>query len=206
MTLASMSIHRVDEGREDVYLASVDDQEGVMAVSGDFIRRTVLRDQVAPGHFWLIDEWRDEEAMRLALAMARTIASVAGLVEEPVERMADADEIARGLAETSGPGFCMVGEGWLKEPCLVEYQDTVRRQADRVREEPGFVRRLLLTDRRDPLHRWVIDEWASERHAYDSFQGNPITEGEALRFMALFAERGTPLFATTIHGAREIRT
>lgn len=204
--LAATSVHRIDPAREDVYLASVDDQEAVIAGSGDFIRRTVLRDQAAAGRFWLVDEWRDEEAMRLALAMARTIASVAALAEEPVERLADADEVARGLSGSSGAGFCMAGEGWLKEPCLAEYEVTVRRQAERIREEPGFVRRLLLTDRADPRHRWVLDEWESERHAYDSFQGNPITEGEALRFMALFAERGTPLFATVIHGIKEMRT
>lgn len=203
--LAAISIQRIDRSREDVYLASVDDQERVIAGSPDFVRRTVLRSQTEPGLYWLIDEWRDEESMRLALSMARTLASVAGLEEDPVEMLADADEVARGFGEHADTGFCMVGEGWIKEVCLGEYAATVRMQTERLREEPGFLRRVLLTDSADHRHRWVLDEWAGERAAYDSFQANPVTEGETLRFLALFAERGTPIFATTICGMKELK-
>lgn len=204
--LVAISIQRIDPAREDVYLASVDDQERVVAGSPDFGGRTVLRSQSEPGLYWLLDEWRDEAAMRLALAMARTIATPAALVEEPREIYAEGDEVARGLAP-GDLGFTLAGEGWIKDPCLDEYERTVRIQADRMREQPGFLRRLLLTDRADRLHRWVVDGWASEKAAYDSFQSSQVTESEGLRFLALFAERAAPLFATTIRGTKkEVRT
>lgn len=202
--LVAISIQRIDPAREDVYLASVDDQERVVAESPDFVRRTVLRSQAESGLFWVLDEWREEAAMHLALAMARTIATPAALIEEPRELAADGEEVARGLGAAGDGGFTLVGEGWIKQACLGEYERAVRVQADRIREEPGFLRRLLLVDRRDPLHRWVVDDWSSERAAYDSFQASRISEGEALAFLALFAERGTPLFATTIRGMKEI--
>ncbi len=204
--LIAISIQDVDPAREDVYLASVDDQERAIAESPDFVRRTVLRGQARPAHYWLLDEWRDQQSMQLALAMARTIASVAALVDEPREVIAEADEIGRGFSEPAAAGFCLVAEGWVKEACLAEYESTVRAQTDRLREEPGFLRRVLLVDEKDHLHRWVLDEWSSERAAYDSFQGSTVTEGEALRFLALFAERGTPLFATTVHRTEELKT
>lgn len=60
----------------------------MLAESPDFAGRTVLRSQLEPGLYWLLDSWRDEESMRVALAMARTFASVAGLVEDPLEVLA----------------------------------------------------------------------------------------------------------------------
>lgn len=91
-----------------------------------------------------------------------------------------------------------MAEGWIKEPCLQDYVATIREQARRLSAEPGFVQRLLLVDQADPLHRWVLDGWSGEQPAYDSFESNPVTETEALRFLALFAERGSPLVATAV--------
>lgn len=200
--LCAISVQHVDRDREDVYLASVDDQERVMAESAEFHGRTVLRIQTEPGLFWLLDEWHNEESMRMALAMARTFASVAALVEEPAELLAEAEEAGRGTER--GPEslpFHLVAEGWIKEPCLGDYLSSIRQQAARLSGEAGFRRRLLLTDLADPLHRWVIDEWSSEQAAYDSFQRSAVTEAEAMRFLSLFAERGRPLMATGIRVA-----
>lgn len=202
--LVAISMQRIDPGREDVYLASVDDQERVIAESPDFGGRAVLRVQGEPGRYWLLDRWRDEGAMRMALAMARTIASAAALVEEPEELLADGEEVARGLSLASPGEFWLVGRGWVKEPCLADYENSVRVQAERLRERPGFLRRLLLADRNDARHRFVLDEWASERAAYESFQSNPVSEAEALRFLALFAEREAPVFGTTIQAMKEM--
>lgn len=195
--LYAISIQRVDPGREDVYLASVDDQERVIADSPEFHGRTVLRSQLEPGLYWLLDEWGGEDAMRMALAMAHTFATVAALREEPVEVLTDAEELGR-RGEPGASEFALAAEGWIKEPCLEEYLATVAEQARRLSLEPGFISRLMLVDRTDPLHRWILDEWSAEQAAYDSFERNPVTEGEALRFLALFAERGNPLVATVV--------
>ena len=204
--LLAISMQRIDPSREDVYLASVDDQERVIAESGDFRGRTVLRSQTQAGRFWVLDRWQHERSMGLALAMARTIATVAALVEEPVEALADGSELARGLGVAADAGFCLVAEGWLKEARLDEYEATVRAQAERLRTEEGFLRRVLLVDRADHRHRWVLDEWATERAAYESFRRNAVTDGEALGFLALFAERKAPVFATTVRGPMEMMT
>jgi quinol monooxygenase YgiN len=197
--LCAISVQHVDPGREDVYLASVDDQERVLAESDDFGGRTVLRSQTEAGLFWLVDQWRDEESMRLALAMARTFASVAALVQEPVELVTEGEEVGRGTEPgPEGLLFYLVAEGWIKEPCLAEYVSSVREQAARLSDEAGFQSRLLLSDLSDPLHRWVIDEWSSEQAAYDSFQGSAVTEAAATRFLSLFAERGRPLLASGV--------
>lgn len=203
--LVAISVQLIDPSREDVYLASVDDQERVMAESGDFCGRTVLRSQGEAGRFWLVDRWLSEESMGLALSVARTISTVAGLVEEPRQDVADAEELAHGSATGQQAGFCLVAEGWLKDASLDEYEATVQVQAERLRTEDGFLRRLRLVDRTDHRHRWVLDEWAGERAAYESFQRSAVSEGDALRFLALFAERRPPLFATTIRGPMEIR-
>lgn len=197
--LVAISIQRIDPSREDVYLASVDDQERVIAESPDFMGRTVLRSQTEPGRYWLIDEWREESAMRLALAMARTFATVAALVDDPLEVLAEGERLAFGEdPATSAGGLFLAAEGWIKELCLDDYLATIGEQARRLAAEPGFRRRLMLVDRTDPLHRWVLDEWSGEQAAYNSYERNPVTEGEALRFLTLFAERGNPLVATPL--------
>ena len=75
--LHAIAVHQVDPAREDVYLASVEDQAAVIGDSPDFRGRTVLRSQLEPGIFWLLDRWTDEQSMQMALASARTLSSVA---------------------------------------------------------------------------------------------------------------------------------
>lgn len=201
--LCSIAIHRIDTAREDVYLASVDDQEAVIAQSDAFQGRTVMRSQLEHGVFWLVDEWTDLDSMQMALAAARTLASVAALVEEPRELLTAGEELARrpsadvdGLEEMAP--FFLIAEGWVKLPCLDEYLDTLRHQGQALVDEPGFLRRLLLADREGELHYYVIDQWAGERPAYESYQRRQVSQEEAMLFLSLFAERGKPMMATGV--------
>ncbi len=191
--LYSLAVHRIDPAREDVYVASVQDQEAVVSGADGFQGRLLLRSQVDPSVFWMLDAWSDEDAMRYALAAARTLASVASLVEEPRELLLDGERGPGG----SG-GFFLASESWVKEPCLDDYEHTVLAQGESLAREPGFIARLLLTDRADELHRFVIDEWSGERDAHAAYQRRQVSEIEATRFLSLLAERGKPLLATAV--------
>ncbi len=199
--LYSLGMHRIDTAREDVYLASVQDQEAVIAEADGFQGRMLLRSQVDEGVFWLLDAWSDEDAMRYALAAARTLASVAALIEEPREILLEG---AGGHSAGGSEGFFLGSESWVKQPCLHDYEQTVRDQGESLRREPGFRSRLLLADRTDELHRFVLDHWSSERDAHAAYQRRQVSEVEATRFLSLLAERGKPLLATglQIGGAR----
>lgn len=204
--LYTVEIHRIDPQREDVYLASVQDQEAVLAGSPDFHGRNVLRSQVEPGLFWLMDAWTDEDAMQMGLASARTLSSVAALIEEPRIVITEAEELSRRpSAEVDGSAdgvpFFLVSDSWVKSVCLSDYLDTVRQQAVRLSDEAGFRRRLLLTARDGEGHYFVVDQWAGEKQAYDSYQRRPVSEVEATRFLSLLAERGRPLLATGLQVA-----
>ena len=184
-----------------MYLASVQDQEAVLAGSPDFHGRNVLRSQVETGSFWLMDGWTDEEAMQMGLASARTLSSVAALVAEPRVIITEGEELARRpSAEIDGPArgepFFLVADSWVKPVCADLYLETVRGQARRLADEPGFRRRLLLTAREGDHHYFVVDEWSAEQMAYDSYQRRPVTQIEATKFLSLLAERGRPFMAT----------
>ncbi len=198
--LYSLGVHRIDAAREDVYLASVQDQEAVIASAEGFRGRMLLRSQVDGGVFWLLDAWSDEDAMRYALAAARTLASVAALIEEPRE------VLLQGAGDSAGgsEGFFLGSESWVKQPCLHDYEQTVRDRGESLGREPGFRSRLLLADRADELHRFVVDHWSSERDAHAAYQRRQVPEVEATRFLSLLAERGRPLLASglQIGGAR----
>lgn len=199
--LYAIAEHRVDLPREDVYLASVDDQQAVLAGSGDFYGRTVLRHQVNAGTYWLVDGWTDEAAMQMGLASARTLSSVAALIEEPREMVTSGEELSRRpSADVDGSAgedpFFLIADTWVKAPCLDEYMETVRVEANRLSGETGFRRRLLLTVRGDENHFYVLDEWAGERAAYESFQQRAVSQIDATRFLSLLSERGRPILAT----------
>lgn len=198
--LYAIAEHRIDVPREDVYLASVDDQQAVLAGSDDFHGRTVLRHQVSPGAYWLLDGWTDEAAMQMGLASARTLSSVAALLEEPREIVTAGEELARRpIAEVDGSGgedpFFLIADTWVKAPCLDEYLETVGIEGRRLTGEAGFRRRLLLAVRGDENHFYVLDEWAGERAAYESFQNRAVSQIEATRFLSLLSERGRPILA-----------
>ena len=200
-------MHRIDPTREDVYLASVQDQEAVLAGSEDFHGRNILRNQVEAGSFWLMDGWSDESAMQMGLASARTLSTVAALIEQPRVVLAGGEELARrpaaeidGQAEESAP-FFLVADTWVKGACLEAYLATVNEQAQRLSGEPGFRRRLLLAVREGEHHYLVADQWASERAAYDSFQRRPVSQIEATKFLSLLAERGRPFLGTGLQVA-----
>ena len=199
--LYAIEMHKIDPDREDVYLASVQDQEAVLAGSADFHGRNILRGQVERGTFWLMDGWTDEGAMQMGLASARTLSSVAALIEQPRVVIGDGEELARRPeAEVDGPAdgdpFFLVADTWVKAVCLDEYLSTVSAQAARLSQEPGFRRRLLLEAREGEHHYLVVDQWAAERAAYDSYQRRPVSQIEATGFLSLLAERGKPFLAT----------
>ncbi len=198
--LFTIEVHRVDPARQDVYLASVQDQEAVLAGSADFHGRNVLRSQVEQGVYWLMDAWTGEGAMQSGLASARTLSSVAALMEEPEVIITEGEELARRpSADVDGPAasdpFFLAADTYVKAPCVDDYLATVRAQALRLSDEPGFRRRLLLSARSGEHRFFVIDEWAGEREAYDSYQRRPVTQIEATKFLSLLAERGRPFMA-----------
>ena len=197
----AIEMHKIDPDREDVYLASVQDQEAVLAGSSDFHGRNILRSQVEKGRFWLIDGWTDEGAMQMGLASARTLSSVAALIEQPRVLITNGEELSRRPdAEVDGPAdgdpFFLIADSWVKGACLEEYLSTVKVQAVRLSEEPGFRRRMLLEAREGENHYLVVDQWAGERAAYDSYQRRPVSQIEATRFLSLLAERGRPFLAS----------
>lgn len=195
----ALEIHRVDPAREDVYLASVQDQEAVISDAEGFIGRTVLRSQVEEGVYWLLDGWIDEDAMQMAMSAARTLASVGGLIDEPRQLALDGEEISKRPV-VPDPAledpFFMASEAWVKPPCLLDYLETIRTQGRVLAATDGFRRRLLLTDRNGEAHHFVVDHWTSERAAYESYQSRQTPELEATRFLSLLSERGRPLLAT----------
>lgn len=197
--LYAISIQQVDPARQDVYLASVADQEAAIGESADFRGRTVLRSQTDVGRYWTIDAWTDRQAMELALAAARTLASVAALQEEPVQVLTTGEELARASPSVQGDaedGFFLVAENWVKEVCVEEYLETLARLGRELSAEGGFHRRLLLRDVERSLRFFVVDWWESERAAYQCYERRRTSEVEATRFLALLAERGKPLIAS----------
>ncbi len=206
-----MQLHTIDPERLDRYLASVSDQEQALCDSEKFAGRLVLRSQRLPDRFWLIDAWTEQYAMESAAIALRTLSSVAGLLEPPREVPTaqvpvGTSGLARARAERRPPDaplpFFLVAEAHVKPVCVTEYissQDTFARELE---GEPGFTARRLLRDVRDAAHFITVDEWSSERQAFEAFERrqNAVSEITMTRFMALLAERGETDFALGVHG------
>jgi quinol monooxygenase YgiN len=191
-----LQVHRVDPARQDVYLASVRDQEIVLEGSSAFQWRLVLSSQVESGLYWLVDGWSDLVALQSGLAASRTIASVAALVEPPVVTTGRMQTLPPELGpngEGDEPTFVLAVENWVKAPCLSEYLATLETQAERLRGEAGFQQRLLLRDTGDQLHFHLLDRWSDEEAAFASFGRRRSSPLEAVRFLSLLAERGRSL-------------
>jgi len=160
--------------------------------------RTVLRSQLEPGTFWLLDRWTDEQSMQMAQASARTLASVAALLEEPVVLLAEGESVAVREESPDEVPFFMVADTWVKSACVDDYEAAVEKQGRALADRPGFRRRLVLRVR-DADHRYLVaDEWTGERAAYEAFQTNEVTEAGAMRFLSLGAGGGRPLLATAV--------
>ena len=130
------------------------------------------------------------------------------MLEQPRVILSVGDELARrpeaevdSHTPEEGAPFFLVADTWVKAPCLDDYLATVAEQANRLSGEPGFRRRLLLSLREGEHHYFVVDHWASERAAYDSFQRRPVSQIEATKFLSLLAERGRPFLATALQVA-----
>ncbi len=206
-----VQVQTIDPERMDPYLASVSDQEQALGDSEKFIGRLVLRSQRRPDRFWLIDAWTEQYAMESAAVALRTLSSVAGLVEAP--REVPTVQVPVGGARLALPGgeprapdaplpFFLLAEAHVKPVCVDEYissQDAFTRELE---EEPGFRARRLLRDVRKPAHFITVDEWSSERDAYEAFERrqNAVSEITMTRFLALLSERGETDFALGVHG------
>lgn len=200
----------IDVARLDPYLASVSDQEQALRDSDAFGGRLVLRSQRAVERFWLLDAWTDRRSMETATIALRTLSSVAGLIDEPREietqqvRVGSAELVAAGAAERDPDDplpFFLVGENHVKPVVLDEYLETQERMTRELEEEEGYTRRLLLRDLRERAHFIVVDEWASERAAFEAFERRQgtVSQTAMTRFLALLAERKAPDFALGLH-------
>ncbi|HUY62140.1 MAG TPA: antibiotic biosynthesis monooxygenase [Candidatus Dormibacteraeota bacterium] len=195
----TLTVHRVDPARADVYLASVDDQVAVLRGFEGFAGRRLLQGQAEPGVHWLLDGWTDAGGMAGAGAAARTLASVAGLLQPPRELVTSVAVLAeRPAAAAPAPTFALIAEAWVKAPCRGEYLATLRAVGARLVAAPGFGRRLLLEDQAQPLHFLVLDDWETERAAFTSFNRPQPPSAEMLRFLSLLAERRPPLAARAV--------
>ncbi len=205
-----VQIQTIDPARLDPYLASVADQEQALADSEKFVARLVLRSQRRPDRFWLIDAWVEEYAMESAAIALRTLSSVAGLTDAPRE-IATA-EVALGGRAPVRPGverrapdaplpFFLIAEAFVKPVCVDEYIESQSVFTRELEEEPGFSGRRLLRDVRETVHFVTVDEWATERDAFEAFERRQATVSEVAmtRFLALLAERGETDFALGVH-------
>ncbi len=199
--VGALQSHLIDPDREDVYLASVHDQEMVLREDPDFRWRLLLGSHIEPGRHLLIDCWRDEQAMQLALAASRTLASAAALLEPQAVTVGTVLQIAGFPLEEDGASdieFALTVENWVKEPCLAEYLESLRAQGQRQEQEQGFRHRLMLREVGEELHFHVVDLWSTEAAAFDSVSRRQSSPLEAVRFLGLLAERGrtVPAWAT----------
>ncbi len=191
-----LQVHEVDPARQDVYLASVRDQQMALEAYSAFRWRLTLSSQLEAGVYWLVDGWSDLEALHSGLAASRTIASPAALAGPPVTTTGTVRTLPREVGpkvEGSEATFVLAVENWVKAPCLKEYLATLETQAERLAGEAGFQQRLLLRDTGDPLHFHLLDRWQDEASAFASFGRRQSSPLEAARFLSLLAERGRSL-------------
>lgn len=199
-----------DLERLDSYLESVADQERPLRESEYFTGRLMLRSQRNPERFWVLDSWTQKIALDAGTIMLRTMASVAAILEPPHEvPMEQLPVGTNGIGEVTSPKraeadplpFFLIAENHVKPVNLDEYiltQDAFTRELELI---DGFRRRLLLQDVRKKAHFMVMDEWESERKAFEGFEKRSavIDEVTATRFRALLQERGQQDFALGIH-------
>lgn len=194
----------------DQYLASVSDQEEALRESSSFAGRLVLRSQRRPDGFWVVDAWTDRYSLDTAAITLRTLSSVAGLAEEP--RATQTVQVPIGNTALVFPGaepreadqplpFFLIAENHVKPVAVERYLGMQDRFTRELEEEDGYGRRLLLRNVTDSAHFFVIDEWRSERHAYEAFERrqNAVSEIVMTEFLSHLAERGEMDFALGIH-------
>lgn len=199
-----------DLERLDAYLESVSDQERPLRGSEYWTGRLMLRSQRNPERFYVLDAWTEKIALDAGTIMLRTMSSVAAILEPPHEvPMEQLPVGSNGIGEVSSPKrteddplpFFLIVENHVKPVSLDEYilvQDGFARELERI---DGFRRRLLLQDVRKKAHFMVVDEWESERTAFEGFEKRSanIDEVTSTRFRALLQERGQQDFALGIH-------
>ena len=198
-----------DLERLDQYLESVSDQQRPLRDSEYWEGRLMLRSQVAPARFWMLDAWTEKIALEAGKIMLRTMSTVAGLVQ-PSRDFATQQVVigSNGIGDVESPvraegdplPFFLISENHVKHVCVEEYIET---QDGFVRElEPyaGFRRRLLLQDVTRREHFYVLDEWESEKQAFEAYEKRStlIDEVTTTRFLALLQERGEQDFALSI--------
>lgn len=198
-----------DVERLDQYLESVSDQQRPLRDSEYWEGRLLLRSQVAPAKFWLLDAWTEKIALEAGKIMLRTMSQVAGLVQPsrdfPTQQVVIG---SNGIGDVESPArtdadplpFFLISENHVKHVCVEEYIEV---QDGFVRElEPysGFRRRLLLQDIGRREHFFVFDEWESEKQAYEAYEKRSalIDEITTTRFQALLQERGEQDFALSL--------
>lgn len=98
--------------------------------------------------------------------------------------------------------FFLIAENRVKRVCLPEYLETQEKLTNDLEEEDGYRARMLLRDVEDQGHFFVVDEWQTERHAFEAFERrqNAVSEIDMTRFLALLQERGELDFTLGIHG------
>lgn len=207
-----LQLQLVDLARLDQYLASVADQEQALHEESDaFAGRLVLRSQPMPERFWLVDAWTDRYSLESAAIMLRTLSSVAGLTEPAREILTE--QVPVGSAGLVLPGgaqrqaadplpFFLVNESRVKPVVVGDYLAMQEQFTGELELEQGFGRRLLLRDIKDNAHFFCIDEWRTERDAYEAFEHRQgaVSEIVMTRYLALLSERGERDFALGLHG------
>ena len=199
-----------DVERLDQYLETVSDQQRPLRDSEYWEGRLLLRSQVRPERFWVLDAWTEKIALEAGKIMLRTMSTVAGLItpsrDIPTQQVVIG---SNGIGDVESPArandndplpFFLISENHVKHVCVEEYIET---QDGFVRElEPysGWRRRLLLQDVQRREHFYVFDEWESEKQAYEAYEKRStlIDEITTTRFQALLQERGEQDFALSI--------
>lgn len=207
-----IQVQTIDIARLDPYLASVGDQDNAMREASAYAGRLVLRSQVRSERFWLLDAWRDRISLETGAITLRTLSSVAGLTEAP--REIRTEQVSVGSAPLTVPDdrvmsdesealpFYPIVENRVKRVRVDDYLESQSKFVGELEQEEGYRLRLLLRDVEDPCHFFVIDEWATERQAFEAFerrQGS-VSEIEMTRFLALLQERPERDFALGLHG------
>lgn len=206
----NVQLQTADLERLDQFLESVSDQERPLSESEFWTGRLVLRSQLNPERFWVLDGWSQKIALDAGAIMLRTMSSAAAVVEPPVEMATEQLPVGQnGLGEVMSPPrseedslpFFLIAENHVKAVTVDEYIETQDRFTRELEPYEGFRRRLLLQDLRRRPHFFVIDEWESEKHAFEAFEKRSalIDEITTTRFQALLQERGMQDFALGIH-------
>lgn len=199
-----------DLERLDQFLESVSDQERPLRESEFFAGRLLLRSQRNPERFWVLDAWTERIALDAGAIMLRTMSSVAAVLEPPRELpMEQLPMGGVGLGEPTSPPrsdegplpFFLIAENHVKAVTVDEYIEAQDKFTRELEPYDGFRRRLLMQELKRRGHFYVIDEWESERHAFEAFEKRSalIDEVTTTRFQALLQERGQQDFALGIH-------